>query len=160
MNSYKIKFVTLICIILITGCDIAFKRKTNNASDSQAAMNHPNIDTVNTVSSKKNKSEKNKVETKASFSERDSKLIALYYADKSNAVIVEDMVKQTYISDKQAKKLVISERIPNNTQVMPLPLELEKMLSPLPRYNLRVQVGKHVILMDVKSRQILDMIKI
>ena len=43
---------------------------------------------------------------------------------------------------------------------MPLPIELEKRLPSLSLRVIRVQVGTRVILMDVKSRQILDIIKI
>lgn len=152
MNSYKINLSILSCLIIISGCDISLKRKNTAAADSKVAMSHTVIE------SKVKSSSNTSVNAKASFSKMDSKLIALYYADESNAIILNDMAKQTFVSKKQAKKLVVSKNISNKIQVIPLPLELEKILSPLPRYTLRVQVGKRVILMDVKSRQILDMI--
>ena len=70
------------------------------------------------------------------------------------------MVTHSHVSNKQEEKLVINAFIPGDVQVIPLPLKLEQKLSSLPMHLIRVQVGKQVIIMNVKSRQILDIIKI
>lgn len=149
MNAYRLKLILLSGLILIAGCDITFKRKSKSVTASQVEITQPEKDT---------KDENNKSEL--SFRSKDTQLIKLYYSDKANAAILKDMSTHTRLSKKQANKLTESKHIANNIQVMPLPLELERMLSPLPRYALRVQIGKRVILMNVNSRRILDIIKI
>ena len=94
------------------------------------------------------------------FTTKDSQLITLYFNDKTNAVIRHDMMMSTQVSKKQGKSLVVGENITREIQVMPLPLKLERMLSSLSLNLLRVQVANNVILMHVKSRKILDIIKI
>jgi len=74
--------------------------------------------------------------------------------------IRKDMISHTKISKRQAEKLKIGRIIPREIQVMPLPIALEKILPSLSLHVIRVQVGTRVILMNVKSRQILDIIKI
>ena len=174
MNSYWLRLILLSCLVIQTGCDITFKRKSESESSGAEARKSKSDQDLKdkTASKEKKETEKKSVviskkaddkkpgKSRAIFSRNDEKLITLYYTDEGNAKILDDMVKHTWITKKRAKKLTTTERIPNDVQVMPLPLELEKILSPLPRYAIRVQIGKRVIIMDIKSRRILDVIKI
>ena len=148
MKSQILKLVLLSCVVFLASCDVTFKRKN---SDADAIP-------VNMGTHKKNISKK--TESKTAFNKKDSQIINSYYADNSNATIRKDMITHTELSKKQNNKLVTGNLIPRDVQVIPLPLKLERILSELPLQLLRVQVGEKVILMDVKSRNILDVIKI
>lgn len=154
MNLHVLKLMLLSCMVFQASCDITFKRKVANTEDAHVEMSeHKNISSKDNTRKKYNKSG-------TVFSKKDSHLIVLYYSDIANAIIRKDMITHTKTSEKQEKKLVRNKKIPRDIQVMPLPLKLEKTLSPLPLHMLRVQVGTRVILMNVKLRRILDIIKI
>lgn len=146
MNSQMLKLVLLSCVVFLASCDVTFKRKNVDAAP------------VNMGNHKKAKN--NKTEIKVAFNRKDLHIINSYYADNSNAVIRKDMMTHTELSKKQNKKLVIGNIIPRDVQVIPLPLKLERILSSLPLHFLRVQAGEKVILMNVKSRKIIDVTKI
>ena len=146
MNSQILKLVLLSCVVFLASCDVTFKRKSADAAP------------VNMGSHKKAKSDK--TEGKVAFNRKDLHIINSYYEDNSNAVIRKDMMTHTELSKEQNKKLVIGNVIPRDVQVIPLPLKLERILSSLPLHFLRVQAGEKVILMNVKSRKIIDVIKI
>jgi len=148
MNSQILKLILLSCLILQSGCDITFKRKVT-----------PNEATSVEMSPDEKKSDK-KVLLKRTVGNKDSDIIISYYADAANATIRKDMITHTEVSKKQAKKLVVGKIIPRDIQIMPLPLALERILSALPLDVIRVQVGTRVILMNVKSRLILEVINI
>jgi len=154
MKACRIKLILLTGLILIAGCNITFKKKSSEKVDSQIDVAaSKKIDDEKTLSSKT-------IKSGTLFTNKDKELINLFYNDKANAVILKDMIAHTRLSIKQRKKLTESKNVANSVQVMPLPLELERMLSPLPRNILRVQVDRRIILMDVNSRRILDVIKI
>ncbi len=148
MISKILKLMLFICIIFQVSCDISFKRKVAVSDDTKVKM----------AAIKK----KTYIESKHKelFNKNDSQAITSYYSDKSNSTIINDMVIHTSVSKKQNSKLVVGKLIPRDIQVMPLPLKLERALSSLPIQLIRVQVGTKVILMNVKSRKILDIIKI
>lgn len=148
MNSDIVKLILLSCLIFVSGCDITFKKQATN---NKAVLLEKSKDNTKTD---KNVSEKSNVVNK------DFDIITSFYSDKANANIRKDMISYTEISDQQAKKLVAGKIIPRDIQVMPLPLALEKILIRLPLHVIRVQVGTRVIYMNVKSRKILEIIKI
>ena len=148
MKSQILKLVLLSCVVFLASCDVTFKRKSADA------------DTIPVSMGKHKKSISNKSERKVAFNRKDLHIINSYYADNSNAIIRKDMMMHTELSKEQNNKLVIGNLIPRDVQVIPLPLKLERILSALPLHFLRVQVGEKVILMNVKSRKILDVIKI
>ena len=135
---------------------MTFKRKSaGNVSaniEKNTGKNETNV--------KKEESTETKSTANKSFSNDDKKMISLYYADSANAKVLQDIITHTQITKEQDKKLKTNKTIPADIQVMPLPLELERLLSPLPSSVLRVHVAKHVILMNVKSRHIIDMINL
>lgn len=148
MFPHILKFILVASIILQTGCDITFKRTSN-------------IDNDLKIKQEKNKKIVSKImESIDHFSKNDSHIIRSYYSNKENSTIRKDMIMHTKISKKEESKLKVGKVIPRNVQVIPLPLKLERNLSSLPLQLIRVQVGVRVVLMNVKSRQILDMIKI
>lgn len=148
MNSLILKLILLSCLILQSACDIAFKRKATLNEAAPVEMSQDD-----------NKSDK-KVLLKSKSRSKDFDIIISYYADAANATIRKDMITHTEVSKIQAKKLVVGKIIPRDIQIMPLPLALERILSALPLDVIRVQVGTRVILMNVKSRQILEIINI
>lgn len=153
MKPHFIKIIILTLLVLQASCDIAFKRKSSAENNTHAKINTDIMMTEKEDGSKKSSS-------KSSFINNNSKIINAYYSNPVNAMIRKDMITHTSISKEQAAKLEVGKIIQHDTQVMPLPLELERILSPLPLHMIRVQVGMHVILMDVKTRKILEIIKI
>ena len=154
MNSSLLKLILFSCIIFQTSCDITFKRKVEKEKKVPVV-----IDEQLKSSKKVDKNKETEKSTNA-FTKYDSELITSYYLDKTNSIIRKDMIMHTKISREQTKKLVVDEYVPRDVQVMPLPLKLNRKLSFLPLDKLRVQIGTRVILMNVKTRQILDVIKI
>lgn len=152
MNSTLLKLIILSCLIFQMGCGLKFKRKTQQPSDNQVEM----------LENKKelSKDTSNEEDTPFQFSKKDSQLITLYFKDKTNVNIRHDMMMSTQVSKEQEKSLVAGKYVTREIQVMPLPLKLERMLSVISLNLLRVQVANNVILMNVKSRKILDIIKI
>ncbi len=159
MNSHLLKLVLLASFVFHTGCELTLKRKNQKTTDTQAAMSeHKDKSDKSILLKEKNK--KKSVSTKAVLSKQDSTIIASFYSNTENSIIRKNMIRLTNISQKQQKKLVVGKIIPHDFQVIPLPLKLERALSTLNLHLLRVQVGAKVILMNVKSRLILDIIKI
>ena len=158
MKSLALKLLIIASLLLQYGCEIQFKRKSIQTSEPTAAMTQFEKYPLKQADDKANA--KSKVEIPGKFTENDRHLISTYYTDKTNQVIRKDMITQTQLSKQQEEKLVVNAYIPRDVQVIPLPLKLERMLSALPLNLLRVHVGNQVIIMNVKSRQILDIIKI
>ncbi len=154
MNSSLLKLILFSCIIFQTSCDITFKRKVEKEKKA------PVIIDEQLKSSKKVDENKETEKSTNTFTKNDSELISSYYLDKTNSTIRKDMIMHTKISKEQIKKLVVDEYVPRDVQVMPLPLKLNRKLSFLTLDKLRVQIGTRVILMNVKTRRILDVIKI
>lgn len=156
MNSLVLKLVIITCLIFQYGCGIKFKRKSVQTEDKPVEMQQYDRSLVKTPVVATN----DKMAPTDKFSESDAALITAYYADEANRVIRDDMIVHTRLTDKQEEKLGVTAFIPSDVQVMPLPLKLERKLSALPLDLIRVHVGTRVIIMNVKSRQILDIIKI
>ncbi len=156
MNSSLLKLILFSCIIFQTSCDITFKRKVEKEKKAPVLIDEQ-LKSSKKVDENKNKKTEKYTNT---FTNNDSELISSYYSDKTNSIIRKDMIMHTKVSKEQTKKLVVDEYVPRDIQVMPLPLKLNRKLSFLPLDKLRVQIGTRVILMNVKTRRILDVIKI
>ena len=164
MKSQTIKLILLSCLVFQAGCDLTLKRK-NKKDKVMAPASLSQIETNQAESNKTKMNSKVKKTSKSSMVKKvmrnnSSNIIISYYSDAANAIIRKDMISHTEISKNQALKLKIGKIIPREIQVIPLPLALEKRLPSLSLHVIRVQVGTRVILMDVKSRRILDIIKI
>ena len=154
MNSPLLKLIIFSCLIFQAGCDITFKRKAVKEKAAPVVLDEQ-------LQNSKNPKVSKDVEINPNlFTANDSKIINAYYSDKTNSIIREDMIMHSQISKEQTKKLVVNKYVPRDIQVMPLPLKLNRKLSYLSLDKLRVQVGTRVILMNVKTRQILDVINI
>jgi len=138
MNSFILKIILLIFLVMQAGCDMSFKRKYN--VNEQLDNGKEKSDTV--------------------FSEPEKEIIRTYFKDRSNNRILHYAIKRSPISKKQSAKLVVSNYIPRDIQVVPLPIRLDNKLRQIPLSLLRVQVGKNIILMKVNSRKILDIVKL
>lgn len=155
MNTHYIKIILIGCLIFQLGCSgIKFKRKASASTVSKHEIKGAQAKS----SATDDKQDKRKYGTY--FSKKDAEIISLFYSNVANALIRKEMIRHTTISRKQEKNLIAGKIIPHELQVVPLPLKLHKQLSSLPLDVLRVQVGTRVILMQVKSRKILDLITI
>ena len=153
MNSQTVNILLLIGLIFQSGCDITFKRKSIDHKMAQNEVSQSDL-------SQSNGTENIEATENSSIIDRDMKIINSFYADPANKVISKEMRKHGKVTKKQEKQLVVGKTIPENIQVVPLPLELERILSPLPLHLIRVQACMKVIVMDVKSRQIVTALKI
>jgi len=187
MNSFMLKIVLILCLVMQAGCDITFKRKYNkneqvksmNAEQQAVSVKKNKKVTAEKISAvkevkaekkivkkegKKEKLTRSKKNTKPksyiAFTKSEKKLIRTYFKDRANNRILHYAIKRSPISKKQDKKLRISNYIPSDVQIVPLPMELGNMLRQIPLSMLRVQVGKNIILMKVNSRKILDIVKL
>ena len=153
MKSHTLKLFLLICLIFQAGCGLKFKRNSENIAPNQSEINENALK----LSDKERKS---LVDSGDAFSKEDIQLITSYYSDKANARIKQDMKLHTKLTSKQEAKLIVNKIIPRDVQIIPLPLILERVLTSLPLNVLRVHAGNKVMLINVKSRKILDIIKI
>lgn len=158
MNSLLLKVLIIGCLIFQYGCALKLKKKSPLPAEKPVEIIQYEKQASEEVSGKDNDEEK--VKSPDKFTDKDTRLISSYYADKANQVIRQDMIAHTRLSQKQEEKLVVNEYIPRDLKVIPLPLILERSLSSLPLHLIRVHISKRIIIMNVKSRQILDIIKI
>lgn len=142
----------LCALVGLSACDITFKKKYSKSAKDIADLR---------IKAKSPKKYQKILEQRRgeAFSQKDKKLISLYYNDKANANIMSKAVSLTPVTKKEDSELKISHHLAPHIQVIPLPLELENILTKLPRQVLRVQVARNIILMNVKTRKIIDIIK-
>lgn len=159
MKLQTIKLTLLTCLVFQLGCDITLKRK-DKKHQMVAQVGSNQVESTQIKMSPKDEKKSKASRVKKVMRNYDSNIIISYYSDAANAVIRKDMISHTEISKKQAEKLKVGKIISRDIQVMPLPIALEKRLPSLSLHVIRVQVGTYVILMNVKSRQILNIIKI
>ena len=160
MNSIFLKLFIISCLILQAGCSLKFKRKSPEAPEEKKLEVIEYQNKLGSKGSIKEAAPEKQAANDLLFSEKDSLIIKTYYADEANVVVRHDMQMHTKISRKQEENLQANKFIPRDIQVMPLPLQLERKLSAISLNLIRVQVANYVVLMNVKSRQILDIIKI
>lgn len=151
-SGLKLSIITLSAVVVLSACDITLKKKY---------IQSPKEFTELDAKQKSQKKYKKLLdhERAQGLTQKDKRLITLYYSDVGNATIIAKAMTLTPISKKEDKALRVSHYLPLHIQVIPLPLELEKLLVKLPRQVLRVQVAKNIILMNVKTRKIIDIIK-
>ena len=148
MSSYLLKIILISCLIFQIGCGIKLKHKVSKKPDTKVEMRESSLNSSESI------------KPGIIFSKKDSRIITSYYSNRANALIRKDMIRHGRLSKEQKKILATGNIIPRDIQVIPLPLKLERLLSSLPLNVLRVQVDTRVILMNVKSRKILDIITI
>ena len=158
MHSDILKISLFFCIIFQSACDITFKKKSSDELMTPGVINEHNMN--NALQAKKDKKDKKIVHSNAGFNNNDAKIITSFYSNANNAIIRKDMIMHTELSKKQEKSIRVNKIIPRDIQVVPLPINLEKSLSPLALHLIRVQIGSYVVVMNVKNRMILAMINI
>mgnify|MGYP007065675680 CR=1 FL=1 len=156
MNSRVIIIILASTLFFLQGCDLTFKRKTSSGVPGKVEMAKETGSPT-----KSNKPVKNIHVNKKSvthFRDDDIQRIREFY--KENTQTRDDMIAYSKLSKKQKNSLVVNGVVKHDIQIIPLPLKLKEMLSPLPMNLLRVHAGDKVILMNVNSRRIIDIIKL
>lgn len=160
MND-KLTSVTLIfCLVFTSGCEITFKRKTKPEEKQDKAVVMEKKISEDKMEKNSSMAKRPASALKVLFSKKDADLITVYYTSEENAIIRRNMIRHSAVNKEQQKQIQVGKIIPRDFQVIPLPLKLERALSTLDLRYIRVQLGANIILMNVKTRQILDIIKI
>lgn len=154
MKSAILKIILFSLVFIQAGCEITFKKKSNqgvtpSTEQDEEGRHIPQNDEVKTTPF-----------STAGFNNNDTQLITSFYSNANNAVVRKDMISHTQLSKRQDNNIRVNKIIPRDVQVVPLPLNLETSLSPIALHQLRVQIGKYVVVMNVKSRLIVAIIKI
>lgn len=89
------------------------------------------------------------------FSDRDRELIREFY---SRYEFPPELSDPELLSPDPAKRIEISAVLPPEPGGTPLPLDLESRLSRLPAGYIRFRIGDDVILMDLRTREVRDVI--
>ena len=164
-------FVLLPALLALTACDITFKRKSASAMTEQTdkqQQTDKNSKQGKTADGKKdakkpeqkNKDSKPPVMTGKNFTAQDKELIQNYFKNVNNARVFHEAAELTRLDSKRKESLKVNTILSADIQVIPLPLELERGLSTLNSNMIRVQVENLVILMDLGTRRIVEIIKI
>jgi len=91
-----------------------------------------------------------------SFSDREIKLIRDYYAHHR---LPPGLAKRSSLPPGLKKQLARRGKLPPGLSKEPLPHDLERRLSPLPDDYIRVRIGADVVLMNKKTRVVVDILK-
>ena len=89
------------------------------------------------------------------FSDRDRVLIRDYYRRQ----LPPGLAKKSRLPPGLRKQLYRHGELPPGLQGRALPAELERRLSRLPEGYVRIRVGTDVVLMDRRTRVVLDIIR-
>jgi hypothetical protein len=90
------------------------------------------------------------------FSERDRHLIRDYYGRRR---LPPGLAKRSSLPPGLQKQVQERGHLPPGLQGERLPDELESRLSPVPEGYVRVRVGTDIVLMNTRTRVIMDVIK-
>lgn len=88
------------------------------------------------------------------INERDRELIADYYGKRQNALPPGLAKRRGGLPPGLAKR----DKLPANLGGDPLPADLERRLARLPNGYLRVRVGQDIVLLDGRTRVVLDVV--
>ncbi|WP_096461379.1 hypothetical protein [Sulfurifustis variabilis] len=90
-----------------------------------------------------------------SFSRHDRAVIEQYYRGAHQRGLPPGLAKRNgALPPGLAKRDVL----PPGLSTVPLPVELERQLTPLPAVYVRVRIGNDIVLMDRKTRVVFDVI--
>jgi len=94
------------------------------------------------------------------FTDRDRDLINDYYHKKKKRKhMPHGLAKRDRLPPGLEKQVRERGQLPPGLRGRDLPYDLESRLSPIPEGYVRVQVGGDIVLMDRKTRVIIDIIK-
>jgi hypothetical protein len=89
------------------------------------------------------------------FTENDRALIREYY---SNFEFPPELEDPSVIAPGLKQRLELSATLPPDIAAFPLPLELQEQLASIPPGYERFRTGQDVVLMDVRTRQVVDIV--
>ncbi len=89
------------------------------------------------------------------FSDDDRALIREYY---SRFEFPPDLQDPDALALDLEQRIELSATLPPDIAAFPLPLELHQQLGPLPPGYARFRTGQDVVLMDVRTRQVVDLV--
>ena len=96
------------------------------------------------------------------FNEKDREKIKNYYKHtgktKKSKKMPPGLAKKQNLPPGLQKHIEKNGQLPPGLQKRSLPVDLERGLSPLPKGYVRVKVGGDVVLMDEKTRVVVDVI--
>ena len=106
------------------------------------------------------------VRVEVAFNEQDRQRIRKYYESRQHPGdrphkngLPPGLAKREQLPPGLQKQVEKNGTLPPGLEGRPLPSELERELSPVPPGYVRVKVGADVVLMDGKTRVIVDVIK-
>ena len=99
------------------------------------------------------------INARVAFHEKDREAIIGYYSQKNKSKSMPPgLAKKDTPPPGLQKHIVKHGELPPGLQGRSLPYELEKKLTPLPEGFVRLKVGADVVLMDEKTRIVVDVI--
>jgi hypothetical protein len=99
------------------------------------------------------------INARVAFDEKDREAIIGYYSHKNKSKSMPPgLAKKETLPPGLQKHIVKHGELPPGLQGRSLPYELEKKLTPLPEGFVRLKVGADVVLMDEKTRVVIDVI--
>jgi hypothetical protein len=100
------------------------------------------------------------VRVKVEFGEKDRRLIRQHYAGKHKKYkkTPPGLAKKKKLPPGLQKQLVKRGKLPPGLQGRGLPYDLERQLSPLPRGYVHMKVGGDVIILNEKTRVVVDVV--
>ena len=93
------------------------------------------------------------------FSDHDRRLIHEYYANSRRKKLPPGLAKKQQLPPGLQNHIRKNGKLPPGLEGGDLPYELERNLASLPGNYLRIRVGTDIVLMDGRTRLILDVIK-
>lgn len=93
------------------------------------------------------------------FSNYDREVISQYYRYANRAGLPPGLAKKGKLPPGLQKQIARKGKLPPGLQAKYLPYELERRLDKLPQNQVRLRVGADIVLMDIPTKIILDVIK-
>jgi Ni/Co efflux regulator RcnB len=92
------------------------------------------------------------------FTDHDREVIHHYYSRARHKRLPPGLAKRKRLPPGLEKQLVRHGRLPPGLEGRYLPVELERQLEPLPSGYARIRVGTKIVLIDNRTRVVLDVI--
>ncbi|MEJ2255300.1 MAG: hypothetical protein P8Y75_13245 [Nitrospirota bacterium] len=92
---------------------------------------------------------------RVAFTRRDVKLIRAYYRKN----LPPGLAKKKRLPPGLQRQVQRNGTLPPGLAARSLPRELERKLSPIPENYVRLRVGMDIVLMDTRTRVVLDIVK-
>lgn len=133
------------------------------------AMTFGVIPTANAGNSWKNKDQKyqsyaeqdTKIDARLEvrFSNYDRELIQRYYGYGKRKGLPPGLAKKGKLPPGLQKQIIRNGQLPRGLQAKYLPYELENRMERLPRNYVRLRIGTDIVLMNIPTKIILDVVK-